>query len=221
MRAAVHDRNAVDDDVFHPHRKAFRVGSRGGRADGFGVEHRYVRLHAVADDAPIEQAETLGGEGSHLADGVGQRQLALFADILAEYDGEAAVSARAWEVAEKDGVAADHRQRMRHERGQRLGVKPLRDVACLQVFRDEQVAEGVHRALPPHLGDFCDGTPFVNMVFGALEVCQPHIAPSGRSRLHFLAKALARVRVGERRFQAFGPSLVNPIGEHYQNPRAA
>ena len=56
--------------------------------DGVGIEEDKIGKSAFAEDAAVRPVEALCGEGSHFADGFGQRQPVFFADEAAEYAGK-------------------------------------------------------------------------------------------------------------------------------------
>ncbi len=87
------DRPAVHKQVFHS--GGVLVGRiEGGRSRNRRcVENHHVRLHSGSQQAAVVQSGTAGGERSHPAHGVLERQHTAFADIPAEDPGEGAIAA--------------------------------------------------------------------------------------------------------------------------------
>ena len=97
--AFVYDDFAVDYHVGDTEGELLGVFSGGGGFDGFRVEDDYVGLVAVAEEATGLEAQALGGEGCHLADGLGEAELLFGTNILSEDYREAAVGPGAGELA--------------------------------------------------------------------------------------------------------------------------
>ena len=90
---------AVDYDVGDAEGELLGVFSGGGSFDGFRVEDDDVGLVAVTEEATGLEAQALGGERGHLADGLGEAELLFGAYVLGKDYGEAAVGPRAGELA--------------------------------------------------------------------------------------------------------------------------
>ena len=117
MVAVGYDGLAVDQDVLDAGGVLAGVVSGGGGVDGAWIEDDDVGLHAVSEDAAVGDAESEGGEGSHLSDGLGHGYELFAADVVGEEGGEGAVGAGAGEVAEEEAVGADHGEGMGHKVG--------------------------------------------------------------------------------------------------------
>ncbi len=115
VTALVHDDLPVHDHLLDADRELLRLAPRGRRLHGLRVEDDDVGLEAVAEEPAVGQAQALGGERRHLADGVRQAEPALLADELGQDDRERAVGPRAGIVPDQDRVAADHVERVAHE----------------------------------------------------------------------------------------------------------
>ena len=113
---------AVYYDVGDAEGELLGVFSGGGGFYGFRVEDDYVGFVAVAEEATGLEAQALGWEGGHLADGLGEPELLFGAYVLSEDYGEAAVGPGAGELSHENCVAADHAARVGDEGGQRMGV---------------------------------------------------------------------------------------------------
>ena len=95
------------------------------------------------------------------------------------------------------------------------------DVGGLQVFVEEEIAEGVDLALAEGVGYFGDGLAFKALVVGALEVGEPDVAPGLAPGSDLLPEALAALVGAEDFFEAGRASVVGPLGEHDEDPGAA
>ena len=68
----IDDDRAVDNDVWDTDRELFRLGPRCQSFHFVRLKDGDVGLHAVAEDASIGDAQSLGRERGHLADSFGK-----------------------------------------------------------------------------------------------------------------------------------------------------
>jgi hypothetical protein len=64
----VDDDDTINNDVLDADGVVFGVLSGGMSLHRLGIEHDNISLKTVTQEATVREAETLGGEGGHLAD---------------------------------------------------------------------------------------------------------------------------------------------------------
>ena len=211
---------AVDDDVGDAEGELLGVFSGGGGFDGFGVEDDNVGLVAVAEEATGLETQALGGEGGHLADGLGEAELLFGAYVLSEDDGEAAIGAGAGELSHENGVASDHAAGVRDEGGEGLGVGADANNTEVEAIVEDEVEESLHGVLAAHLAHFFDQEALILLVVLLLEVGEPvggRVAVAGG---HIGDDAGSVVRVGEDFEYALGAAVHGPEWELNGGPSA-
>ena len=85
---------------------------------------------------------------------------AFVANVVGEDGREGSVGPRARIVPQQQAVRSHHRQRMGHEVGQGRKVRAGGDVGGLEVFVEEEVAQGVDLAFAHHLSRLGHGAAF-------------------------------------------------------------
>src|SRR5262245_13722418 len=81
MAAVVDGHHAVDDYIRNAFWKLMGPLEGGGVDDGPGIEHDQVGEVALAQAASLADAELVGGQAGHLADGFGQLEQVLLAHV--------------------------------------------------------------------------------------------------------------------------------------------
>lgn len=161
---------AVDEDVLDAGGVLAGAAPGGGGVDGCGVEDDDVGFHAVAEEATVRDAESECGEGGHFSNSLGEGDEFFAADVVGEEGGEGAVGPGTGEIAEEEAVGADHGEGVGHEVGEGGGVGARGNVGGLEVFVEEEIAEGVDLARGESVGYFGDGAAFEALVVGVFEV---------------------------------------------------
>src|SRR5438093_312816 len=79
---------AVHDDVGEAFGEGEGLGEGGGVLNADGVENEYIGSHAGGDAAAVVEHQTVGGQGTHTADGAFEGDDLVIADILGEDAGK-------------------------------------------------------------------------------------------------------------------------------------
>src|SRR5215831_17406724 len=148
--ARVDDNRAVDDDVVNTHWKLLGLGACRRRANAQRVEDDYIGLETVAQQPAVGKSEPLGWERGHLPDRLRQRELALVAGELPQYQRKTTICTRARKLADQHCITANHGQRVRDELRQAARIAAQSSVRRLQVFLHQEVAQRIDRMLVAH-----------------------------------------------------------------------
>lgn len=159
----------VDENVADAGGRKHGIEESGFLGDRIGIEDDEVGLHAGADEAAVVEAQALGGEAGHLADGVLKGEDFQVADVAFE---DADKGAGATRVAQTDAaVGGNHRVRPLEDALDVVLIDPMEDGAAAALGLDFHgqlggVADG--GLLAARFDDGGEGLAFERAVKGAV-----------------------------------------------------
>ena len=94
QRTGLHCERPIDQDILDSFRIAAWIQDRGAVAETVEVEDHEVGLVALADVAPVGEADDLRGEAGPRTDRKGEADHALFLDVIGDFTRKSAIIAR-------------------------------------------------------------------------------------------------------------------------------